>query len=571
MSRQKLIHLWNDWQLSSLVLLSLFLQLLFLFTASLRRCMRPSKGSKAYFWGLYNISSPIAIYALGILSRASAGQADADIQAFWAALLLFHLGGVDDFTALSLEDNKLWFRRCFTLAVQAATTAYVFFHYFQDPVFRCFIVPFWFIFLAGIFKCLEQVLAQHQATMEALIGSVLGIPDPGPDYADTMDRVDGILRSGVLPSINNERVNRPNSDSPVTDEVEAEQNKDQQHSLRIIRSAHFLFSIFNVLFADGIFSFKDRQDSQAEFLNRDVHWAFRVVEIELSFVYDRLYTKASVSRTMSGLLIRIASLLLTLAGSLWALFITLGGSPYRLRNRCVTYTLLAGAVITEVVTLASHGFSIWSLVHTGWLEWCSDILLNGLAGHPLNRGARGKPLGQLPVAIVGRIFARELRAGLLSLKRPLSQKLLIRSFWSKYKHTRHVPVSEKLVAFIFDEIREKEKHFNVSEGKRQRKPGEVLDNHNPFTAYRGTYSSKDMARELSNYLFYIMAVHPLMLSPPATMAIKSEGAVSEENAHKFLLKVETPLPASVVKGGQEQVGAVGRVLPRQGARPDHAG
>jgi hypothetical protein len=49
--------------------------------------------------------------------------------------------------------------------------------------------------------------------MEALIGSVLGIPDPGPDYADTMDRVDGILRSGEVPHLNidNERVDPPNS------------------------------------------------------------------------------------------------------------------------------------------------------------------------------------------------------------------------------------------------------------------------------------------------------------------------------------------------------------------------
>lgn len=49
--------------------------------------------------------------------------------------------------------------------------------------------------------------------MEALIGSVLGIPDPGPDYADTMEGVDGILRSGELPHLNidNERVDLLNS------------------------------------------------------------------------------------------------------------------------------------------------------------------------------------------------------------------------------------------------------------------------------------------------------------------------------------------------------------------------
>jgi hypothetical protein len=199
--RQKLIQLWNDWQLIAVVLLSLSLQQLLLCTGSLRRRTTPNWKTRFYFWALYVVSSPIAIYALGIISRASAGGADADIQAFWAALLLSHLGGVDDYTALSLEDNRLWVRRLFELSVQVVTTAYVFVRYVDDEEFRRFIAPFWLIFLAGMLKCAELVAALRQATMEEVIKSILGIPDPGPDYADTMDRVDGILRSGVLPSL----------------------------------------------------------------------------------------------------------------------------------------------------------------------------------------------------------------------------------------------------------------------------------------------------------------------------------------------------------------------------------
>jgi hypothetical protein len=122
--------------------------------------------------------------------------------------------------------------------------------------------------------------------------------------------------------------------------IDAELNKDEpQQAVKIIRSAHFLFSRFGVLFADGIFNFKDRQDGRAEFSSKDAHWAFKVVEIKLSFMYDRLYTKASVSRTMSGLLVRVSSLLMTLAGSIWALFMMLQhASRYQVRHRCVTYS-----------------------------------------------------------------------------------------------------------------------------------------------------------------------------------------------------------------------------------------
>lgn len=446
------------------------------------------------------------------------------------------------------------------------------------------------------------------------------------------------------------------------DVKEAYDKEDPKQAMKVIRSAHSLFRTFQVLFADGIFSFKDRRDSQVEFSRKGVDWAFKVVEIELGFVYDRLYTKASVSRTELGLgvPIRVGSLLLTLAGSLWALWVTLHASQYRLKHRCVTYTLLAGAVLTDAIILASHSFSIWSLVNSDWLQCCSCVLVNHrrwsgqmaqsnlisfclkklpsesrftafvrkeLAGYPTMR-SRENPLNELPLGALGRIVAQELQAS--NSRRPLMQKLVAtRSFWGKYyKQTRHVPVRKELKAFIFKEIRDKQKLFHEWE-RGQREAGETSGNRNPFTTYRvdqivksltiadlewsiqgkefdeslliwhiatdlcfrkegkkgddqDTYSSKYMARELSNYLFYIMVVHPLMLSPPTTMAIKrckdtcaearrqflkehllhmrrrktsearGEGAVGEDNAHKFLLKVETPLPASVVKGDKSK-------------------
>jgi hypothetical protein len=209
---QKLVQLWNDWQLIAAVLLSLSLHLLLLSTGRLRRRCRPSWRNQKYYWALYIGSRWIAPLALGILSRATKGNADADIQAFWAALLLFHLGGVDDFTALVLEDNELWDRRALELAIHAVTTGYVFSRYVLDPAFECFIAPFVLIYVAGALKCMEQVFALRRATMKKLIKSVLGNPDAGPDYDDFTDRVDGILRSGVLPSfiISKESVDRPN-------------------------------------------------------------------------------------------------------------------------------------------------------------------------------------------------------------------------------------------------------------------------------------------------------------------------------------------------------------------------
>jgi hypothetical protein len=106
----------------------------------------------------------------------------------------------------------------------------------------------------------------------------------------------------------------------------------------------------------------------------------------------------------------------------------------------------------------------------------------------IRRGIRAKPLVELPMPImIGGIFAQELREGFLNFRRPLLQKLLARSFWRKYGHTKHVPVGEDLKAFIFEEIRKKEKSiFNDCKRKSQGQPANISDSSSPpFTADRG--------------------------------------------------------------------------------------
>ncbi|KQK17429.2 uncharacterized protein LOC100827023 [Brachypodium distachyon] len=700
---KKVVESWNDWQLIVLVLISLLMQLLLLFTAGFRKRTRPRKLSKIYFWVLHVGSRYIATYPLGILSRASAKDPNADIQAFWASLLLFHLGGPDDFTALSLEDNLIWNRQCFELTVQALLTAYVFSRYCVDKDFKCFIIPFVLISLAGLLKCLEQVFALRQATMKALIKSVLGTPDAGPDYADTMDRVNSMLRSGVLPSINindKRRLGRPNSDAREAGDTRAEQTVEQQQQIALnkILSAHSLFSRFKVLFADGIFSFEDRQESQALFLGKDAKWAFKVIEIELSFVYDRLYTKASVSRTTpAGMtIVRVPSLLLTLAGSVYTFLKTIHASQYSKRHRCVTYTLLAGAVLTEAIILARYIYSAWTLVGRSdhWLKrrsvdlvnrsrWSGYMAQSNLITFCLQKlptdsqledflvsFSRGRPSGQLdiPGAVIARNLGLHITAKALSLlrfrlaeaapqlagetlgaaarqylqRRSMLEQLKSKSFWDKYKKRRYVPVQDKLTDFIFDQVKKKEATFNQrkEDNRATRKP----DSHKPMTDSRGdsvikeekvvdslgwslhgkdfdeslllwhiatdlcyreevnqrnsstdqqaaglqvntgnsrigqqVEKHREIGVEISNYLLYIMVVHPLMLSSSTTMAIKrcrdtcaearrhflkehiqtnfssdKSKIISEENAHETLLNVDTPLRASVVKGDKSK-------------------
>lgn len=502
---------------------------------------------------------------------------------------------------------------------------------------------------------------------------------------------------------NKRRLGQPNSDAREADDTRAELNVKQHVAMDTIRSAHSLFSIFKVLFADGIFSFEDRRESQALFLGKDAKWAFKVIEIELSFVYDRLYTKASVSRTKAGMIIRISSLMLTLAGSVYTFLKTIHATQYSKRHRYVTYMLLAGALLTEAMVLVRYIYSVWSLVGSDWIKgksvdlvnrsrWSGCMAQSNLITFCLKKLPTDSQLHKFMVA-----FSRGRLGGLVNVlgrgisppqllpaseaivraavrqylqRRSMLEQLKSKSFWKNYKKTRYVPVQDKLRDFIFDQVKDKEVTFN--QRKEENRATGTPDCRKPLTDCRGDWvlekeevddrlgwsflgkdfdeslllwhiatdlcyrqevnqgnsstvtdqqanleannstdqeaaelevnrrndstdqgvipevnpengsideqveEHKEIGMEISNYLLYIMVVHPLMLSSSTTMAIKrcrdtcaearryflkehiqtnfssANGIISEENAHASLLKVETPLRASVVKGDKSK-------------------
>ncbi|XBJ28087.1 hypothetical protein VPH35_005243 [Triticum aestivum] len=79
---------------------------------------------RAFVWSAYMMADATAIYVLGHMSVMSRSP-EHELVAFWAPFLLLHLGGQDNITAYSIEDNKLWLRHLQTLAVQVAAATYV--------------------------------------------------------------------------------------------------------------------------------------------------------------------------------------------------------------------------------------------------------------------------------------------------------------------------------------------------------------------------------------------------------------------------------------------------------------
>uniref|UniRef100_A0A0E0DAH0 DUF4220 domain-containing protein n=1 Tax=Oryza meridionalis TaxID=40149 RepID=A0A0E0DAH0_9ORYZ len=101
----------RKWTIEIVVLFSFVLQLVLLLFAGIRR--RRAGGVRVFFvWLSYQLANSTAIYGLGHLSinGTLVSRERQQLVAFWAPLLLVHLGGPDNISAYAIQDNQLWLR-----------------------------------------------------------------------------------------------------------------------------------------------------------------------------------------------------------------------------------------------------------------------------------------------------------------------------------------------------------------------------------------------------------------------------------------------------------------------------
>ncbi|WVZ79566.1 hypothetical protein U9M48_027131 [Paspalum notatum var. saurae] len=116
-------EVWDEWEIQCLILLSLSLQVFLYLTADLRR--RSARRSlRMVLWLAYLSADTVAVFALGHLAVHAQGPGH-ELMFFWAPFVLVHLGGQDNITAFSKQDNELWPRHLLNLVTQAAVAGYV--------------------------------------------------------------------------------------------------------------------------------------------------------------------------------------------------------------------------------------------------------------------------------------------------------------------------------------------------------------------------------------------------------------------------------------------------------------
>ncbi|KAJ6408540.1 hypothetical protein OIU84_011795 [Salix udensis] len=105
-------RLWNGWELRVVMLISLILQI-FLILSGRRRKYTAGFWIGKLVWLAYLSADWVATFSLGILAQ-KIGDSETNcinstrksIPAFWAPVLLVHLGGPDTITAYSMEQCR---------------------------------------------------------------------------------------------------------------------------------------------------------------------------------------------------------------------------------------------------------------------------------------------------------------------------------------------------------------------------------------------------------------------------------------------------------------------------------
>ncbi|KAI5011023.1 hypothetical protein ZWY2020_013160 [Hordeum vulgare] len=347
--------LWEVWEVKFLLLSSLVVQVLLFIVTDWRRCVscRPllSVVLNGILWLLYQMADSVALYVLGHMSLSSKPRDQQQLTAFWASLLLVHLGGQDTITAYAMEDNKLWLRHLFTLMVQATGAAFVLYKYVNGGS-RALLGAAVLMLLVGFVKYLERIYALYSSRLDSISKFL--------DGAEVLE---------------------PNK----VKEYQVPANFDDEEE--VLEGAHDLLHICMGQLVDYKVWPSKYQNGAILAYHRRI-WIrnnpngtstrssspgrsrlLQLLGMQLSLMRDILYTKAAVIHTWYGFVSRIISTIATILAFYLFHQSAIAGAGYSKGDMMVTYILLAGALLLEVASMSRAAASTWTcawLRDAGW-------------------------------------------------------------------------------------------------------------------------------------------------------------------------------------------------------------
>lgn len=350
------VRLWNDWEVEILVLVSFMLQVFLLMFAWMRR-RNISVVPRTLLWLAYLLADSIAIYILGHMSFCGKSHGHQQLMAFWAPFLLVHLGGQDNITAYSIEDSQLWPRHLLTFVVQTVGVAYVLYKYVAGS--WALVTAAVLIFVSGVLKYGERVWALKLSSLENM-----------GKFLDSRKLIEA-KREQDAPWYQ-----RKNLDPEAIQEQHVQWGQGENlDAEEVLQGAHDLLPICMAQFVDYKFWPSPFQSEVVELLNNKGQM-FELVEMQLSLMYDFLYTKAAVVFTWYGCFIRAISSAATIT-TFFLFQSCIGKNDFNRVDAIVTYILIVGAVFLEMTALLKAMGSTWTcaLLHARRCHWLHSVVI----------------------------------------------------------------------------------------------------------------------------------------------------------------------------------------------------
>ncbi|GKV42778.1 hypothetical protein SLEP1_g50146 [Rubroshorea leprosula] len=345
-----LMEAWQKWDVRGLVLFSLTLQIV-LSVLGGRRKYKIHPFFKTVLWFAYLGADWIAIATLGKLSGSYTESPDINVlRAYWAPLLLLHLGGPDTITAYSFEDNKLWIRHLLILVVKAIFVVYVICLSWTFSWISLLSFP---LILAGIIKYVEKILCLKQNNSQKT--------------------------KPVISNIFNSQGPQTNNSSALNDHLKANQNVLGGYLLFIIMrpdvndylSSHNVFDVRKRLKAyikETTGLDRTRAINLCDFFipgeRKKSISAVDFLAAEIGFIFDVVYTKAALIYTKLGCLLRFTSFASSLS-VLLLFFINIINEPKFHFSRIdigITGILLSGAIALDLYAACVMLSSDWAIL-----------------------------------------------------------------------------------------------------------------------------------------------------------------------------------------------------------------
>ncbi|XP_048329695.2 uncharacterized protein LOC112491635 [Ziziphus jujuba] len=588
----KLEKLWDLWDIRLSVLLSLLLQVFLVLFAPFRQRSR-NCFLLMLIWSAYLIADWIAAVTIGLITKSQNDsrvkpKQNEDVLAFWASFLLLHLGGPDSITSFALEDNEFWLRHLFGLLLQVLGAGYSFF--LTLPKNQLWI-PTILVFVVGTIKYAERTFALYLASLDCFGSTTLPKPYPGPDYEEAV-AIYSTTRSVEVPE-QTEVTMAPNlgnyRDRKFAIHLQPNLESDQ---VELMGLAHSLFENFKGLIVGFLLSSKYRESSRDFFLQTKPEVSFRLIEYELSFMYQALHTKMDVVQTKAGRVFRLISLFFLVVAFMSFQFLV-DKDKFKKFELILTYCLLTGAIVLDIFSGIKLIFSDLVLIaHKNWKKYIPDCFLQR------RRWSNSVSLYNMIAYCVDWRWLWKSKYLFPDFIRSMLDKLKMMKFSSSDK------IIEDLTSFIFEELKNKSSNAKtLSEAMEkcsQRGDGalfgtssyiklkwsisefqygeslllwhlatelcyqatEKKSNPEKDDQKKESRSSRTICKILSDYMFYLLVMKPAMLAPvlgnwqivfqdtfeEAERYLGKYSISSHAEACKRLINVKTKFRPAAVKG-----------------------